>query len=438
MGEILAAAASVSSCLEGRTRCALLPSGDPAAFLVGLMACSQAGVAVAPWREGGLAFDVLVDTVRPDSILRFTPGRLGEVSLDPIDGPPPPGTRVGELIMLTSGSTGAPKGVALDFGQVMLNALSAGAVMEVWRCNAWAIDIDMALMSALSHMLMAWQYDLPLVHLGARDPADVVQLFAGGETGFGGSPVQLVRLTESLPAGVAPKMLVSSGDFLSPAMIDQVVGRFPETRVHKLYGLTELAGRFCCMPHDDLMADKAAAGYPLPGFAARLAADVPPGEIAEIEAKTPLMMAGYYRRGGDFEPRRSDWLATGDLGFIGPDGAITVVGRADDVVKVGGEKVDRQSIEQALAELLAPREYCVLGVDHPLVGQCPALFVAPASDGRPAPAWRDIVGHIRERLPARFVPGLMYGLDGPLPRLANGKVDRETLKASHRQFKRLS
>ena len=413
--------------------CVLLPSADPAAFLIGLMACARGGVTVVPWREGIQPLNLIADVVRPNGILRLGDGAV----IKPVGTPPLEGPRIGGLIMMTSGSTGAPKGVALDLGQVILNGLAAGAAMDVQRCRGWAIDIDMALMSALCHMLMAWQFDLPLHHLGGRSDQATRALFRSGEIGFGGSPIQLVRLRERLDPDGCPLMMVSSGDFLSPVMIDEILAAFPATRVHKLYGLTELAGRFCCMPNDRLMADKAAVGWPLPGFEGRIA-DAPPGEIGEIEARGPLLMAGYYRAGGIFDPRAPGWFRTGDLGRQGPDGAITLVGRGDDVVKVGGEKVDRQSIEQSLSDLLVRWEYCVLGVEHPLVGQCPALFIAAAPDGAEPPDWAVIVAHLRARLPSRFTPGLMYRLEAQtLPRLANGKINREALKMNHSSFTRL-
>jgi acyl-CoA synthetase (AMP-forming)/AMP-acid ligase II len=415
-----------------RGGCLLLPSPDPADFLIGLIACDRAGVTATPWREGEQSRESVADVVRPDGILRLGDNAL----IEPVGTPATGSPRPGGLVMMTSGSTGSPKGVVLTIDQVILNAVSAGTAMEVWRCDGWAIEIDMALMSALSHMLMAWQFDLPLHHLTGRNDTNVARIFSGSNIGFGGSPVQLVRLCTRLPADSAPLMMVSSGDFLSPAMIDEIHAAFPNTGVHKLYGLTELAGRFCCMPHERLIANKAAVGWPLPGFEARIP-HTATGEIGEIEARGPLLMAGYYHADGSFEAREPSWFPTGDVGFQDADGAITLVGRADDVVKVGGEKVDRQSIELALSDLITDREYCVLGVRHPLVGQCPALFIAAAPDGSEPPTWTAVVAHIRPKLPSRFIPGLMYRLEGPLPRLASGKIDRETLKSNHRSFGRL-
>jgi acyl-CoA synthetase (AMP-forming)/AMP-acid ligase II len=417
-----------------RCLCILLPSSDAASFMVGLLACTIAGAAAVPWRDDTLSLETISDVVRPDAFLQVGDG-INSCKLVWLDGPPLEYRRRGRLIMMTSGSTGAPKGVALDFAKMALNATTAGSAMAVWRCTSWAIDIDLALTSAVSHMLMAWQFDVPFVHLKGVETPNTATILNNG-FGFGGSPLQLVRLRDRLGTDVTPRVLTSSGDFLTPKMIDAVLQQFPETEIHKLYGLTEVAGRFCHMPHDLLMRNKEAAGRPLPGFSARMVRQT--GEkFGGIEVKTPLMAEGYYFPGGSFEPFTSDWFATGDVGTIDEDGVITLVGRLDDVFKVGGEKIDRASIETALADILKGREYCVLAVEHRLLGQCPALFVAMTGFS-PAPTWSDIVGHLRQRLPTRFIPSLMYAVEGKLPRLANGKLDRLRLARDHEHLPRLT
>lgn len=409
----------------------LLPSADPTLLFCGLIACAMSGCVAVPWREDGLAQDAMADIVSPNAILRRDGDRF---QLEALPAPTAKIPRHGNLIMMTSGSTGTPKGVALDFSKVVLNATTAGAAMAVWHCDAWAIDLDMSLMSAISHLLMAWQFDLPLVHLKSL-PVPAHSVLKPG-FGYGGSPLQLVRLHEKLQGCGEPKMLASSGDFLTPAMIDELLARHPGTEIHKLYGLTELGGRFCHMPHGALLRNKTAAGAPLPGFAARVA-DPDADGLGEIEARTPLMAEGWHLPGGRFEEIGSPWLATGDVGRIDGEGVVTLVGRSDDVFKIGGEKVDRATIENALADLLGAYEYCVLRVEHKLIGQCAALFLVPASD-RPAPGWAEIVAHLRQRVPNRFIPSFMYRLDDRLPRLPSGKLDRARLVREHERFPRLS
>jgi acyl-CoA synthetase (AMP-forming)/AMP-acid ligase II len=173
----------------------------------------------------------------------------------------------------------------------------------------------------------------------------------------------------------------------------------------------------------------------LPGLSARIAAPDSDGN-GEIEARTPLMAAGYYLPGGAFEPIQGAWFATGDIGTIDPDGVVTVIGRADDVFKVGGEKVDRMTSEAALAGLLKDRSYCVLPVEHHLFGLCPALFVEIGPE-RPPPSWAEVVAHLRPILPTRYIPSLMYAVEGELPRLPSGKLDRLALTRNHPHLTRL-
>ena len=414
--------------------CLLIPSSNPAQFLVGLLGSHLAQTIAVPWRNSVIGAAAAGEPVRPDAALRFDGASIDRCSLERLDFPPFEGRRRGELVMLTSGSTGQPKGVALDFRKVVLNALAAGSALGVNQCRAWCIDIDLALMSAVCHLLMAWQFDVPFVVMGGIKPNHLSDLL-DGPFGFGGSPMQLVRLHEQLPPGRTPRLLASSGDFFPPQMIDAVQTRYPGAEIHKFYGLTELAGRFCHMPHAALMQNKAAAGMPLPSYGVRLSGEDPEG-IGEIHARSPLLFEGYYLPDGTFEPFEGEWFATGDLGTIDKDGVVTLIGRADDVFKVGGEKVDRYSIEAALSDLLAAGEYCVVPVEHEVLGQCPALFVA-TRDAVILPKWSEIVAHLRSRVPNRFVPSLMYKVELGLPRLASGKIDRMSLARHHAQFGRL-
>ena len=92
-------------------------------------------------------------------------------------------------------------------------------------------------------------------------------------------------------------------------------------------------------------------------------------------------------------------------------------------------------IEVELASLLKQSEYCAVAVQHRLLGQCFALFIAHRD--YPLPRWTEIVSHIRARLPACFVPSLIYKVDDQLPRLPSGKINREYLKVNHGTMARL-
>ena len=88
---------------------------------------------------------------------------LGEMEILPLSEEFRPTEGAGDLVMMTSGSSGEPKGVLLDVEKVVLNNTATGCIVQPDRCDIWAIDLDMALMSATSHMIMAWQYKIPCI-----------------------------------------------------------------------------------------------------------------------------------------------------------------------------------------------------------------------------------------------------------------------------------
>ena len=418
--------------------CLVLPSTNPVSYLAAFLACDMAGVRFVPWRQKTLPLEKILPVVRPNGVIVFAAENgLPTMQIKALDNPVRKLEGAGNLIMLTSGSSGEPKGVSLDLEKVVLNNISAGCVLTPNVCDIWSIDIDMALMSATCHMIMAWHFDLPFYHLENKDDESVSELFANFKVGFGGSPIQLLKLISKLDNGVSPYMVVSSGDFLTGQMVRQLLDHFPTTIIHKLYGLTELGGRFCVLPYKQLLDFPDATGFPLPGFALRSEKGDAPGEASEIQAYSPCLADGYLLPDSGFQAFKTKWFSTGDLGVTGENGMLTLVGRADDVIKVGGEKVDRISIETALSGVLKDNEYCVLGVKHPMLGQCLALFIS-SPENKKIPKWAVIVKELQSLIEGRFVPALMYDIAMPsLPRLENGKIDRSYLKNNHHHFERI-
>jgi acyl-CoA synthetase (AMP-forming)/AMP-acid ligase II len=96
------------------------------------------------------------------------------------------------------------------------------------------------------------------------------------------------------------------------------------------------------------------------------------------------------------------------------------------VFKVGAEKVDRHSIEQALQLTLAEHEFCVLPVIHPVFGQTPALFVA-CTNMESLPSRAALVQTVRGKLPPRYMPSMTLFVGTALPKLPNGKLDKQLL-----------
>ncbi|MGA7810078.1 class I adenylate-forming enzyme family protein [Bradyrhizobium sp.] len=408
----------------------IVPSDDPIALLAGIAGCWLGNDTAVAWRTSAIDLAALTELTAATMAVRWDDlakdWRVERLTATPAAEQP------GDIVILTSGSTGKPKGVALHLGRVAANAALAGSRVGVSSCEFWAVDADMSLMSPLAHTLMAWSNQVSVQHLGGLAWNRRTELFAGGRGGYGGAPLQIRELGQRL-AGDGPRVIVSSGDFLPQALAAAVEARFPGARLHKIYGLTEVSGRLCVLSHDQRQLDPAAAGFPLPGFEVFIAATETADEPGEICVTGPTLMCGYWRPGGAFEPTEGSIFRTGDLGAITSNGLVTVSGRRDDVFKVGGEKVDRHSIELALQPTLAEHEFCVLPVIHPVLGQMPALFVAGA-DLQSLPPRAAIVQAVRGKLPPRCIPSMTLFAGMTLPKLPNGKLDKQLLMHQFQKF----
>lgn len=342
----------------------------------------------------------------------------------------------GNLVVMTSGSTGSPKGVSLNTESVICNAFLAGKALELSKKNldCWIIDIELNLMSALSHFFMAWQNNLPLFCMTNFSENAKRKLFKKKKFGFGGAPLQISKLASTILPVDGEGFLVSSGDFLSKSLVDGINLRFPNISVASFYGLTEMSGRFCYANYSNESANKGSVGIPLDAYEVKIKDQDNQG-VGEILIKSDLTFNGYYRLNRIFEEHnRTDWFRTGDLASIDQTGLYWLKGRSDDVFKVSGKKVDRQSIENCLVDVFKGIDYCVLPVKHSLMGTCPALFIA-SEDLPSSPKLIDIVAVIKEKLPSRYIPIHYYSLD-ELPKLPNGKLDKQFLINNHSELNR--
>ncbi|WP_295879866.1 class I adenylate-forming enzyme family protein [uncultured Thiohalocapsa sp.] len=364
------------------------------------------------------------------------------------------------LLIRTSGSGGMPKVVMLTAPQLAASAARVNAALDLGAGDEWlcvlplhhigglAIGWRCAAAGATLRLLgNAAAPALPVddAHAGdgqaALDPSDIsADLSDGGgvaavQGGFQAEavaaalarhpvthlslvPTMLARLLEVMPAPPPRlRVLLLGGQALHPALARRALrAGWP---LHVSYGMSETGSMVAVGPWRDGAGPGARVGPPLPDVMLDCAGPAEPPRPLRLHG--PMLMAGYAdaaRRPG--RGLADGWLTTGDLCRLDADGALRVLGRADELVVIGGEQVSPSAVEAKLAAAPGVREVAVVAVAHPHWG----ATLAACWSGPAAPAVLD--AWCRDRLPSRQRPRIFRRLDA-LPLLASGKPDRAAL-----------
>ncbi|GIG60242.1 acyl-CoA synthetase [Longispora fulva] len=316
------------------------------------------------------------------------------------------------LILYTSGTTGAPKGVQLSAAAL---AADLDALAEAW---AWTPDDTLVHGLPLFHvhglvlgLLGALRTGSRLVHTGRPAPATYAS--ARGTLYFGVPTVwsRIVAEPDAARELRAARLLVSGSAALPVpvfARLEELTGHRPVER----YGMTETL--ITISSRADGERRPGHVGTPLAGVEARLA-----GEDGELQVRGTTLFDGYLNRPSPFT--EDGWFATGDIAEL-VDGQYRIVGRAStDLIKSGGYRIGAGEVENALLAHPGVREAAVVGMPHEDLGQEVVAFVV--ASGVTA---RDLIDFVARELSVHKRPRRVV-LVGALPRNAMGKVQKKLL-----------
>lgn len=201
------------------------------------------------------------------------------------------------------------------------------------------------------------------------------------------------------------------------------------------YGLTECSPVVCIRPVDfatpEIMGYSGTVGLPVPSTEVRMrradgswAGLDEPGELC---VRGPQVMRGYWRQPEETARALSPdgWLATGDVGVMGPDGEVRLIDRIKDMILVSGFNVYPAEVEAVIASHPDVAEVAVVGVADPVKGERIKAVVYPRAPHLSADTVR---AHCRERLTGYKVPSLVEIRDAPLPKTNVGKILRREVR----------
>jgi fatty-acyl-CoA synthase len=378
-------------------------------------------------REGALAvlhdadLGPLVDKGRGRIVL--TTEVLDDLAASSTRPAPPKSEHQPRLVLLTSGTTGAPRGAARS--SATADDLVAFLSRIPLRTRETTVIAPPMFHSwGLAHLTLAMLFGSTVVTRRRFDPAQVLRdVEEHRATVLVVVPVMLDKMLE-LPLPVADtsslRVLASSGSALPGELATRVLEAFGPV-LYNLYGSTEVAYAAVATP-DDLAADPRTAGRPPYGVRLRVVdeagVDVPPGTAGRIFVGSGLAFGGY--TDGTDKVRLDGLVSTGDLGVLDASGRLTVLGRDDDMVVIGGENVYPHQVEDVLHRHPKVVEAAVTAVPDPSFG---VRLVAHVVGEATAEELQELV---RREL-ARFAVPREVIFHAALPRNATGKVVKREL-----------
>jgi fatty-acyl-CoA synthase len=339
----------------------------------------------------------------------------------------------GRLIILTSGTTGAPRGTRRQAPASVDPLLAVLSTIPLRRSDTTLIAAPMFHTWGLAHLGLGLVLGTTLVLPGRFEPEPTLALIEEHRvTALAAVPVMLQRILD-LPEPVRRRYDISSlrvvavsGSALSGDLAARFMDAFGDV-LYNLYGSTEVAWATVATP-EDLRAAPGTAGRPPVGTVVRLVdADDRPvavGERGRIFVGNSMLFGGY--TDGSTKQVLDGLMATGDVGHLDGAGRLFVEGRDDDMIVSGGENVFPGEVEDLIAAHPAVLEAAVIGVPDAEFGQRLKAFVVE----RPGHALSadEVRAFVRDRLARYKVPRDVEFVDG-LPRNATGKVLRRALPA---------
>ncbi|WP_230481540.1 AMP-binding protein [Sphingomonas sp. Leaf21] len=338
-------------------------------------------------------------------------------------------------ILYTSGSTGRPKGVMLSHANLWYGAVSVASYLGMASDDRVLAVLPFSFDYGQNQLFSTWAAGGAVAPLDYLTPRDVVKAVArtAATTIAGVPPLWTQLLSATWPEeAIAPiRRLTNSGGALTERLVRGLRERFPAADLYAMYGLTE-AFRSTYLDPALIDAHPDAIGRAIP-FAELmvLRPDGSPaatGEPGELVHAGPLVAQGYWRdaerTARRFRPApgwpRAVW--SGDTVVEGSDGLLRFIGRDDEMIKVAGNRISPQEVEEAVLSGGEAREAVAIGMADEAQGQ--AIVVAVAGDAAAEPGLR---ARLKRDLP-NFMQPVRYDWHDELPRNANGKLDRAALR----------
>jgi acyl-CoA synthetase (AMP-forming)/AMP-acid ligase II len=342
-----------------------------------------------------------------------------------------------KFVILTSGTTGTPKGAQRSSPEGLLPIASLIDRIPFRSRMTMMIAAPLFHSWGFFHFVMSLPTASTMVLRRRFDPEETLKAVEQSRADVLAAVPVMVQRILALPDEVLdryslPSLKITSlsGSALPGELAIAWMDRFGDN-VYNLYGSTEVAYATVATP-EDLRAAPGTAGRPPRGTVIRLydesGTEVPQGEVGRIFVGNEMAFEGY--TGGGGKEIIDGLYSSGDVGHIDADGRLFIDGRDDEMIVSGGENVFPREVEDLLADHEAVEEVAVIGVEDDEFGQRLKAFVVVRS-GREV-SHSELTAHVKANLAGYKAPREVEFLD-ELPRNATGKVLKRDLRAREKQ-----
>ena len=343
-----------------------------------------------------------------------------------------PVRHAGRNVVLTSGTTGRPKGAARSGTGGIGAILPVVSSIPVRARDTVVVAAPLFHAWGLANLGLGLGMSSTIVVQRRFDPEAILAAVAEHRAnGLVVVPVMLRRILDLGEETLARydtsslRYIASSGSALGAPLVTAALGQFGPI-LYNVYGSTEVSLATIAGPHD-LRAAPSTAGRRLPGVEVRVldehGVEVGPGVAGRVFVGSGSQFEGY--TGGGSKETIGGLLSSGDVGHFDNDGRLFIDGRDDDMIVSGGENVFPSEVEDLLAALPAVAEAAVVGVRDDEFGQRLKAFVVLHPGARLSEA--AVKDHVRANLARYKVPREVVFLD-ELPRTTTGKVRKTDLR----------
>ncbi len=344
------------------------------------------------------------------------------------------------FLTYTSGTTGVPKGAMNTHRNVVFTAaVYRDCARFAPGGSVFGVAPLFHITGLIGHIAVSFLAPMPLVLAYRFEPDVVLDALLEHRPTYTIGAITAFNALLNSPRFTAEHFssftsVYSGGAAISPTA-EQAFRKATGRQVHNAYGLTETTSPMTLTPFGapspvDETSGALSVGAPVPSTIVRIQGedgeDLPLGEVGEIVAEGPQVVAGYWGKPEETAASLPGGaLRSGDVGFMNPEGWIFIVDRKKDMINASGYKVWPREVEDVLVEHPAVREAAVVGVPDEKRGETVKAFVSLKSGAQVTP--EELIGHCKERMAAYKYPREVVVIE-ELPKTVTGKILRRELR----------